>query len=70
MDGKGRRYLIEPKTESSGSSDSHSEKAEVRTESLLSKSINLRKIVLRSKQMLIWESNRFKETPVSKNQLK
>jgi hypothetical protein len=31
MDGKGRRYLIEPQTRSSESPDSHSGKVEVRT---------------------------------------
>lgn len=29
MNGKGRRYLIEPQTRSAGSQDSHSGKAEV-----------------------------------------
>ncbi|HZL08717.1 MAG TPA: hypothetical protein VFC65_01875 [Prolixibacteraceae bacterium] len=40
MNGKGIEFLTELKTGSSGSSDLHSERVEVESESLLSKFIN------------------------------
>lgn len=62
--GNGIESLTGFKTKSSGSSDLHSGRAEVWTESLLSMSINLRKIVLRSVKswfgkMTDWKKPRF-----------
>jgi hypothetical protein len=59
--GNGIEFLTGFKTKSTRSSDLHSGRAEVRTESLLSKSINLRMIVMRSKEMLIKEAINWKE---------
>jgi hypothetical protein len=70
MNGDGIKFLTGFKTNSSEFPDSHSERAEVRTESLLSMSINLREIVIRSKEKLIQESDRLEEASVSENQSK
>ena len=48
MNGKERRYLTEPDSQSHESLDSHSEKAEVRTKTETQRFINKKMIVKRS----------------------
>jgi len=59
--GEGIKSLTGFKNWSPGSSDPHSERTEVRTESLLSLSINLRKIVLRSAKSWFWKVTDWKK---------
>jgi len=67
MDGEGIKFLTGFKTRSSGSSDPHSERAEVETGSLLPKFINRKIDCQRFIKKLVQEGERLEGTPVPEN---